>query len=105
MRVTAWPVGKKHPDMGIGLNIPTRERGKYFDRSWEKVYIDLDGEVEEFKIRAGFWHTCNEIADNPSKALRKWFLGHGQPIPWPYGKAPAFELEPLGGGHFKLRYI
>ena len=102
MRVTAWPAGKKHSDMGVGLNIPLRERGVHFDRSWEEVFIDLDGEIEEFKIRAGFWRNCNEIADNPGKALRQWFLAHRQPIPWPYGKAPAFELKPLGGRHFKL---
>ncbi|CAN0570007.1 unnamed protein product, partial [Ectocarpus sp. 12 AP-2014] len=58
-----------------------------------------------FINRAGFWRSCNEIADNPKKSLRQWFLNHRQPIPWPYGKAPTFELKPLGGGHFKLYLI
>lgn len=102
MRVTAWPAGKKHPDMGIGLSIPMRDREEHFHPAWEKVFIDLDDAFEEFRIRAGFWRTCNEIADNPKKALRQWFLAHGQPVPWPYRQAPAFELKPLGGNHFQL---
>ncbi|MBT2787343.1 MULTISPECIES: hypothetical protein [unclassified Halomonas] len=46
---------------------------------------------------------CNKIADNLKKPYVSGFSTTDNQ-PWRYGKAPAFELEPLDGGDFKLWY-
>ncbi|WP_150123482.1 hypothetical protein [Halotalea alkalilenta] len=102
MKVSAWPAGKKGPNMIVGISIKKRDRDQYFAPSWKEVAIEMDGKTEIFHLRGGFWRTCNEIADNPNRAIRTWLLRHHPPIPWERNKPPQFELDPLGGGRFKL---
>lgn len=97
MRVTAWSNGKKT----FGVRVGTPNRDQFFERDWDLVRLELDGEEHEFMITGGFWNQCPEIRDRGRPLLREWLQRH-RTLDWPRGRPPEAELLPLGGNRFRL---
>lgn len=94
MRVSAWNDGGN----GYGINIDRLNRDRYFSRSWTGIKVEIDGQFHEFPLTVSFWRNCTEFR---GKRIGAWLQEKGL-APWPKGKPPQFELEPLGGNRFRL---
>ncbi len=100
---TAWVNGTPSASgSGYGLKVPITDRDRYFDRSWDKVTIELpteSGSIEaETNVKkASFWNnTCHELI---SKDIGQWLL-ICRLAPWPKGKPPKLEVEVREKGRF-----
>ena len=88
---------------GFGLRVQESSVSLYFRPEWTEVSVLLPGEAAPIAIplSASFWTTSPELR---SARLRTFFDRHGL-IPWPKNRPPHFELEPLGGGRFRLQWL
>lgn len=100
MRVSAWKGGKfsagRRPTLGIRIGRKNVEN--HFDRSWNEVLVQLDGQAAKVGITPTFWSSCPELR---SAAIGDWLRAR-KIAPWRTGRPPKLELTPLGGNHFRL---
>ncbi len=103
MIVKAWNNGDYHQDgNGYGIKITSRDRDQYFDASWKKIILELDGENKLVEVNISkkcFWiETCRELI---SKEIGKWLIKN-RLSPWPIGKPPVLEMVQMSERHFRL---
>jgi len=99
MIVSAWTNGQG----GYGLRVPEDNVSLYFRPEWVEVTLHLPGEAAPLVVplSSSFWSSAPELRSN---RIRAFFERHGL-IPWQRNRPPHFELEPLGGGEFRLRWL
>ena len=99
MIVSAWHDGGG----GFGIRIPEAKISLYFRPEWSQVTLHLPGESNPVSVplSQSFWSSAPELRSN---RIRAFFERHGL-IPWQRNRPPHFELEPLGGGEFRLRWL
>ncbi len=97
MEASAWSSGGG--TFGIRVGMPNRDR--HFDRSWEQIKVEIDGQFHTFALTPCFWNKCPEFRDSGSTIIRDWLHRH-HTLDWPTGEPPRFQLLPLGGGRFRL---
>ena len=95
MEAAAW---KNRYTYGIRVGPKNRER--FFDRSWDHIEVEMDGQIHRFPITDSFWRKCPEFRDRGTPQIRDWLRGHFR-LPWPKGEPPHMELVPLGGNRFR----
>lgn len=100
MRVTGWSNGHSHSSgAGYGLRIRASDRDRWFDRSWDRVEIDLDnGSQASVRLSKAFWGSCTELR---SVVIGRWLLEHGL-APWPRREPPVLTLRPINNNKFEL---
>jgi len=101
MMVSGWSKGSANnrTGAGYGVGIKRRDRDRYFQRNWGSVEVVLDsGKAVDISLSEKFWTTCPELR---SAVIGRWMLNQGV-IPWPKGKLPEFDLEPVGDRRFRL---
>jgi hypothetical protein len=99
MIVSAWHDGHG----GFGLRVQEDNVSLYFRPEWTEVNLLLPGEATPaiIPLTSSFWSSSPELR---SARIRSFFERHGL-IPWPKNRPPHFELEPLGGGGFRLLWL
>lgn len=95
---TVWSSGGQHPTFGIRVGFTNRDQ--FFQENWETIDVEMDGQVHEFKITAGFWNKCPEFRDRGG-LIRDWLERHNS-LAWPKGQPPAVTLIPIGPRRFRL---
>ncbi|MCG8643325.1 MAG: hypothetical protein MI862_26600 [Desulfobacterales bacterium] len=97
MDVTTW-----HNGYGLyGIRIGNLKRDKYFEQTWKRVQIKMDGIDRTFVLTPGFWEKCPEIRDKGEPFIKKWLQKH-KTLEWPKGKPPKMKLIKIEGSQFKL---
>lgn len=94
LEVTAWSNG----GTTYGLRIGKPNRDRFFNRDWNGIVLEVDGETYRVSITPGFWKECPEIRD---PVIREWLRQH-RSLKWPKGQPPKAALIPLGGNRFRL---
>ncbi len=86
-----------------GLRILGNGRWLYFRREWTSVRVFLPGEDEpvEITLSEGFWERSPQLR---SPRFRAFFRRNGL-LPWARHRPPHFQLEPLGGGRFRVQWL
>ncbi|MCP4899399.1 MAG: hypothetical protein GY906_20740 [bacterium] len=99
MIVSAWHDGHG----SYGLRVAGDGVGLWFRPEWRWVTVHLPGEKAPASIMLtpSFWESSPELR---SPRLKVFFEREGL-IPWPKNRPPQFELEPIGGGGFRLRSL
>lgn len=99
MIVTAWHDGGG----GFGLRVPEDNVSLYFRPEWSEVTLHLPGQAAPVTVAltASFWSSAPELR---SPRIRTFFERQGL-IPWEKNRPPHFELEPMGGGEFRLLWL
>ena len=73
MIATARNKGNHNPSgAGYGIRIARTDRDKYFDKEWEYIILDLEGESKPIRVntnKASFWKKCTELV---SKNIGIW---------------------------------
>ncbi len=85
-----------------GIRILGKGRWLYFRQEWESVTLLFpdDDEPAEVRVTGSFWLGSPELR---SRRIRE-FLHRNGLLPWPKGRPPHFDLEPLDG-RFSLRWL
>lgn len=98
MIVSAW-----HGGGGYGLRIREEEISLFFRPEWSHVELHLPDEREPVSVplTSSFWGSAPELRSSRIKA----FFERHDLIPWKKQRPPHFELEPLGGGSFRLNWL
>ncbi len=94
MKARAWSNGGGTYGISVGFS----NRNEFFDRSWDEIEVEIDGEVHRLPLSKGFWKDCPEFR---SPIIREWLRRHDL-LAWPHRKPPRMELIPLGGNQFRL---
>ena len=94
MHVSAWRGGSGT----YGLRVGVKNRGAFFNRAWNEIELEIDGEIHRVGITAGFWKDCPEVRD---PVIRTWLREH-RTLEWPKGHPPKMELVPRGKNRFEL---
>ncbi|MCU0304466.1 MAG: hypothetical protein MUC56_10455 [Thermoanaerobaculales bacterium] len=99
MIVSAWYDG--HGTYGV--RVSEGEVSLWFRPEWSEVRLHLPDRrsVVEVPLTESFWHGSPELR---STHIRDFLLRHGL-VDWPKNRPPRFELEPLGGGDFRLKWL
>jgi hypothetical protein len=97
MQVSAWSNGSR--PCGIRVGIPNRDQS--FERSWETIEVNIDGQFHQFPLTEGFWRNCPEFRDSGDSIIHDWLHRHGNDE-WPKGDPPKFKLTKIGGNRFQL---
>lgn len=99
MIVSAWYDGH----CTYGVRILDRDLSLWFRPEWATVEIRLPDRADpvQISLTESFWHGSPELR---SPELRKFFLRYDL-VEWPKNHPPQFELEPLGGGGFRLNWL
>jgi hypothetical protein len=99
MIVSAWYDGHST----YGVRILDREVSLWFRPEWETVKIRLPDRADpvEINLTESFWHGSSELR---SPLIKEFFHRHDL-VGWPKKQPPQFELEPLGGGVFRLNWL
>ena|SRR5438128_1468805 len=102
---TAWNNGKKHPSgAGYGFKISADDRDRTFMPEWREIIVELPAPSGTVVVRVNvdkesFWSDCRELIGD---AIGRWLLDQGF-APWPKGRPPKFEVEPIGAGLFQVK--
>lgn len=98
MIVSAWFGGG-----GYGLRVREEEVSLFFRPEWTEVSLLLPDETEPIVVNltASFWTGAPELR---SVRLKVFFERHDL-IPWEKNRPPHFELEPIGRGSFRLKWL
>lgn len=99
MIVSAW-----HDGHGTyGLRVRERDVGLWFRPEWRWVTVVLPGDRRPLAapLSEGFWRGAPELR---SPRIRH-FLGRHGLLGWPRQQPPQFDLEPIGGGLFRLGWL
>jgi hypothetical protein len=104
MIVTAWNNGQhNNSGAGYGVKLSALDRDRIFDTSWRHIFLKLEGELREIEVniaKNSFWgDTCRELI---KKEIGQWMIANNL-APWPRGKPPKLELEPVKDNHFILK--
>lgn len=100
MRARGWSNGTPTPSgAGYGLVISPGDRDRYFDRAWNQVTLVIDGREITVPVTPSFWRSCTELR---SRGIGAWML-EASLAPWPRGRPPVVDLEPMGEAHFEVR--
>ena len=99
MIVSAWYDGHST----YGVRILDREVSLWFRPEWETVEICLPDRAEpvEIPLTESFWHGSPELR---SPRIKEFLIRYDL-VGWPKKHPPQFELEPLGGGVFRLNWL
>jgi len=99
MIVSAWYDGHST----YGVRILDREVSLWFRPEWETVEIRLPdrGDPVEISLTESFWNGSPELR---SPRIKEFLLRYDL-VDWPKKHPPQFELEPLGGGVFRLKWL
>lgn len=99
MIVSAWHDGGG----GYGLRVLASDISLYFRPEWTEVSVELpDGHrPARVALTPSFWSTAPELR---SPQIRAFFERHDL-VGWPRSRPPHFELEPAGGGVFRLKWL
>jgi len=75
----------------------------WFRPEWNWITLFLPGESQPacVPVTPSFWGGSPELR---SPRVRGFFKRHNV-VPWPRNRPPHFELEPLGGGVFRLKWL
>ena len=92
MKVTTWKGGT------YGIRVGSQNAQNFFNKSWEKIEVKVDGKFYSFSLTPTFWTTCPEFRGGP---LPLWMLKN-KINDWPKGKPYTLELVPLGENRFEL---
>jgi hypothetical protein len=98
---TAWNDGRQATSgAGYGLRISKVDRDNHFRREWEKVAVQLPDRDRPVMvdITPSFWRNCSELRH---KEIGRW-LRANELAPWPKGRPPAFEMQPLANNQFQV---
>ena len=100
MLVTGWKGGKFRGTQGVALGVRVGRAfaERFFDKDWDVVVVEIEGEPVLVKITKTFWTTCPELR---SPAIRSWMKKKGL-APWPEGRPPEMRLTPMGRNRFRL---
>ena len=99
MLVTCWNNGGHHQSgSGYGIRFRIEDRGRYFQRVWESVILQIEGEEFSVQISKGFWGKCPELRH---QQIGLWFIKHNL-APWPQYRPPQLILEPIKENKFRL---
>ena len=100
MLVSGWKSGKfaTRQAVAIGVRVGRENVQRFFDKDWDVVLIEIEGDTIPVKITKTFWTTCPELR---SPAIRAW-MKKKDLVPWPEGKPPEMSLTPLDGNRFRL---
>ncbi len=87
----------------FGLRVREEDRSIWFRPGWRwvTVWLDRGPWPAAIPVTESFWEESPELR---SRRL-KGFLERLGLERWEAGKPPHFQLEPLGGGAFRLRWI
>jgi hypothetical protein len=99
MIVSAWYDGHS----SYGVRVLERDLSLWFRPEWEEVRLHLPDLDEPVGVRLtqSFWHGSPELR---SPHLREFFRRNNLEQ-WPRQQPPRFELAPLGGGAFELKWL
>lgn len=99
MIVSAWNDGGG----GYGLRVLEGDVSLYFRPEWDSITLSLPEDPEPLTIclTSSFWTSSPELR---SPRIRAFFERHGV-VPWEKNQPPHFELEPLGDGAFRLKWL
>jgi hypothetical protein len=99
MIVSAWYDGHST----YGVRIPEREVSLWFRPEWDSVELHLPDRADGVNVplTESFWHGSPELR---SPHIKAFLVRHGL-IDWPRQRPPQFELEALGGGAFRLKWL
>jgi hypothetical protein len=86
-----------------GLRVLAGRVGLWFRPEWRWVTVHLPGERTPACLAVGesFWGEAPVLR---SARLKEFFDRNGL-LPWDRNRPPHFELEPAGGGVFRLRWL
>jgi len=103
MKVFGWNNGQwKRTGAGYGIRMSRSDRDKYFQRTWDSIFIELEGNEDvEVNLSNSFWQSCRELR---SAQIGRWMIGKGLAA-WTKGSPPVFELELIGNRKFILREL
>ncbi len=94
MLVSTWKGGT------YGIRVGKENALRYFDKSWENIYVKIGGQFYTFNLSSTFWTTCPEFRGGHIPVwLRKNNLHT-----WPKGRPHRLILKPLDGNHFELMF-
>jgi hypothetical protein len=99
MIVSAWYDGHST----YGVRILDREVSLWFRPEWTRVILELPDRSEpvDVPLTESFWHGSPELR---SPHIRD-FLLRNELANWPTKQPPRFELEAVGGGVFRLKWL
>jgi hypothetical protein len=100
MLVHGWKNGRfdgRRP-VALGVTVGQQFAEMFFDRSWDAVLVEIDGNAFRVKITNTFWTTCPELR---SPEIGAWLRNKGL-APWPKGRPPELRLSPVGIRRFRL---
>jgi hypothetical protein len=84
--------------VALGVRIGREFAQRFFDKDWDFVLVEIEGETTPVKITKTFWTTCPELR---SPVIGDWMRKKGL-APWPEGKPPEMRLTPMGRNRFRL---
>lgn len=99
MLATAWNNGAHHASgAGYGLKISKADRDRYFSNAWREVLVSLPGHKGPVAVELSpaFWRNCTELRH---QEIGRWLRANGY-VPWPKGRPPKFNLQPIGEQRF-----
>ncbi len=104
MIVTAWNNGAHSRNgNGYGLRVLQADRDSHFDRQWDKLILEIEGNDEPVEVRLDQEKLWGEAPYAiPCAELGRWMRRNGM-APWARGAAPVFELNQLEGNRFRVR--
>lgn len=86
---------------GYGIKIDLKDRARYFDKAWESVEVDMDGDTTTtVPLTPSFWRSCPELR---SPEIGRWLLEQGA-APW-HGDPPSLAVTPDGEQRFTVRVL
>ena len=99
MIVSAWYDGHST----YGVRILGRDLSLWFRPEWERVTLQLPDRPEpvEVALTESFWHGSPELRSPHIKE----FFARNRLTSWPRQEPLAFELEALGNGAFRLKWL
>lgn len=96
---TGWSNGTPLPTgAGYGVRILRADRDLHFDPSWSEVIVELGSRWTTVPLSESFWQNCHELR---SAAIGRWLI-ENELAPWPTGKPPVVQVQPVGEHAFRL---
>ena len=88
---------------GYGLRVAASSVGMWFRPEWTEITVHLPDEDEPVTatISDSFWRSSPELRGRGIKT----FLERNGLLPWEKSRPPHFQLESLGGGEFRLKWL
>lgn len=103
MIVTAWNNGAHNRNgSGYGFKVKNADRDEFFQKEWEEIYLEIEGEPELIKAdvhQDRFWSDAGK--EITATAIGKWLRKNGM-APWHQGNPVTFELQPVENNRFKV---